>query len=166
MDFTETLTYDASPDEVFAMLCDKDFREEVCKQSHAIRYQVNIVPADDSAKVLVSRVLPADVPDFAKALVGPEIEILQTEGWHPPGPTGVRVADLRIEIPGKPGQLVGSVTISPAGSPAGARTTEAIEGELKVRIPLLGAKLEAEIAKGLREGIRLEGKVGTAWLSR
>jgi hypothetical protein len=162
MDFTETLSYDASPDEVFAMLCDKDFREEVCKQSHAIRYAVNIVPEADSAKVLISRVMPADVPDFAKALVGPEIEILQTESWQPPSSSGVRVADLRMEIPGKPGQLVGTVTLRPEG----AGTTEIIAGELKVKIPFLGGKLEAEIAKGLREGIRLEGKVGAGWLSR
>jgi hypothetical protein len=162
MDFTETLSYDASPDAVFAMLCDKDFREEVCKQSHAIRYAVNVVQEADSAKVLISRVMPADVPDFAKALVGPEIEILQTEDWQPPNPAGVRIADLRMEIPGKPGQLVGAVTLSPEG----AGTTEIIAGELRVKIPFIGGKLEAEIAKGLREGIRLEGKVGAGWLSR
>jgi hypothetical protein len=160
MDFTETLSYDASPDDVFDMLCDKDFREEVCKQSHAIRYAVNVVREANSAKVLISRVMPADVPDFAKALVGPEIEILQTERW-PPSSSGVRVADLRMEIPGKPGQLVGTVTLRPDG----AGTTEIIAGELKVKIPFLGGKLEAEIAKGLREGIRLEGKVGAGWLT-
>jgi hypothetical protein len=161
MDFTETLSYDASPDAVFAMLCDKDFREEVCKQSHAIRYQVEVAPADNSAEVVISRVMPADVPDFAKALVGHEIEILQTEQWQPPDSAGVRVAGLRMEIPGKPGQLVGTVTLRPQG----AGTTEVINGELKVKIPFLGGKLEAEIAKGLREGIRLEGRVGAGWLS-
>jgi hypothetical protein len=162
MDFTETLSYDASPDEVFAMLCDKDFREEVCKRSHAIRYHINVVPEADSAKVLISRVMPADVPDFAKALVGPEIEILQTEQWQPPSSSGVRIADLRMEIPGKPGQLVGTVTLRPEG----AGTIEVIAGELKVKIPFFGGKLEAVIAKALQEGIRLEGKVGAGWLPR
>ena len=162
MDFTETLSYDASPDEVFVMLCDKNFREEVCKQSHAISYHVEVVPAGDSAKVVISRVMPANVPDFAKALVGPEIEIVQTELWEPPNPSGVRIAGLRMEIPGKPGQMVGSVTLRPDS----AGTTEIINGELKVKIPFLGGKLEAEIAKGLREGIRLEGRVGAGWLSR
>src|SRR4029450_3192655 len=142
MDFTETLSYDATTDQVFAMLCDEKFREEVCRASNAIRYGVNIVPAEDSAKVLVSRVIAADVPDFAKALVGPEIEILQTEEWHPPSPSGVRIADLRIEIPGKPGHLIGTVTLRPEGS----GTTEIIAGELRVRIPFLGGKLETEIA--------------------
>jgi Protein of unknown function (DUF2505) len=162
MDFTETLSYEATPGEVFAMLCDEDFRAEVCRASNAIRYGVNVVPAEDTAKVLVSRVIPADVPDFAKALVGPEIEILQTEQWQPPSASGVRVADLRIEMPGKPGHLIGTVTLRPEGN----GTTEIIAGELKVKVPFLGGRLETEIAKGLRAGIRSEGKVGTSWLAR
>jgi Protein of unknown function (DUF2505) len=160
MNLQTDLRYDASPDDVFTMLCDKDFRIEVCKATYATAYDVSIASGSDSVTVRISREMPA--PDVARRFVGDTLEILQVERWGGRAADESRVADLSIDIPGKPGSMHGSVALTPTGS----GTVEAISGEIKVRIPLVAGKLEREIARGILAAVKTEGRVGRTWLSR
>ncbi|MGH3355506.1 MAG: DUF2505 domain-containing protein [Nocardioidaceae bacterium] len=161
MDLRSELNYDAAPDDVFTMLCDEAFRTAVCKATGSTSYDVAVSRDGDGAQVRVRRVLPAQVPDFAKKFVGDHIEVVQTERWGGPGPDGGRSADLKVEIPGKPGSVTGSVTLSP--SAGGSR--ELITGDIKVSIPLVGRKLEGEVHRGITAAIKVEQRVGTKWLA-
>jgi hypothetical protein len=161
MDVREELVYDASPDDVFAMLCDQRFREEVCRAMGSLRYEVTVDRDGDSVRVRNDRVMRADLPEVARKVVGNEIEMVQTEDWGPRGADGARTADFRVEIPGKPGAVTGTVTLSPNGS--GSR--EVVAGKVKVSIPLVGRRLEAEVVKGLQSALEIEGQVGARWLA-
>jgi hypothetical protein len=66
-----------------------------------------------------------------------------------------------VEIPGKPGSITGSVSLSPSGG--GSR--EVVTGSVKVTIPFVGKKLETEVAKGLKAALRVEGQIGAKWLA-
>jgi Protein of unknown function (DUF2505) len=160
MDLQTELRYDADPDDVFTMLCDEDFRTEVCEATHATAYDVSIAPGSESVTVRISRAMPA--PDVARTFVGDTLEIVQVERWGGRAADGSRVADLSIDIPGKPGSMLGSVVLTPTGS----GTVEAITGEITVRIPLVGGKLEREIAQGILAAVKAEGRVGRGWLNR
>lgn len=156
------LRYDgATPEQVYAMLATPEFREKVCAYQRFPRRTVSITPASPGIaagmSVKVDQHRPAtEVPSFARKLVGEEINILQEETWHSP-----TSADLAVTIPGKPGHLNGTVAIT--GDDTG--TTEVVEAEVKVSIPLIGGKLEGFIGDMLVKALRAENKVGREWLA-
>jgi uncharacterized protein YndB with AHSA1/START domain len=156
MRFSHQLRYDAPPDTVHAMLADPEFREKVCAAQHATTSTVEIRPDGDGMSVQVDQRRPSDgLPGFARKIVGDDIQILQKEDW-----SGSTHAVLAVTIPGKPGELEGTIRL--AGD--GIASTQTIEGDLKVGVPLIGAKLEALIADLLTQALRAEERVGRAWL--
>jgi uncharacterized protein YndB with AHSA1/START domain len=155
--FTHDMTYDASPEQVHAMLADPAFREQVCEAMHAIRHEVSIDPDGDNMTVMVDQTQPAKgIPSFAKKFVGDQIQIVQREAWN-----GQHAAGLEVEIPGKPGHMKGGIALKGDGS----TTTETVAGEIKVSIPMLGGKLESLIADLLRSALRTEEKVARKYLA-
>ena len=161
MDLREQITYDAPPDEVFAMLCDESFRAEACAAVHALSHTVAVDRVGDEATVRTTRVMPAQVPDFAKKMVGETIEVTQVERWGAPDAAGARTAQLRIAITGQPAGMEGSVRLEPA---AGG-TREILAGDVRVRIPFVGRQIEPEIAKAIRAAVVKEAEVGRHWLA-
>lgn len=156
MKFQHELRYDASPDEVYAMLADPAFREQVCEAQHVTECTVEIDEADGSMSVRVDQHRPSDgIPGFAKKFVGDEIHIVQNEEW-----SSTTDAKLDVGIPGKPGQMKGTVTLRPDGD----GTVETVAGELKVNIPMVGGKIEKLIAQMLADALKVEQRVGTSRL--
>ena len=49
--------------------------------------------------------------------------------------------------------------------PSGVGTTEVVELEIKVKVPLIGGKLEKLMAEKVAEGMDLERTVGVTWLA-
>jgi hypothetical protein len=157
MKFSHRMTYDAAPADVLAMLADPKFREKVCVAMHATRRDVSIDGAAETMTVVVDQTQPAKgIPSFAKKFVGDEIQIVQREQWK-----GGLGATLEVEIPGKPGALDGSISLFPNGS----GTIEDVAGDISVKIPMLGGKLEALIGDLLTAALRTEERVGKAWLA-
>ena len=157
MKFSHRMTYDAAPADVLAMLADPKFRERVCEAMHAVRIDVRIDGAPDSMAVVVDQTQPANgIPSFAKKFVGEQIQIVQREQWK--GGSG---ADLKVEIPGKPGALDGSIALAEQDG----GTVETVQGDITVKIPMLGGKLEALIGDLLASALRAEERVGKAWLA-
>lgn len=151
---TKQLTYDASAEAVSAMLDDRAFREAVLERQRVARGSVDI----DGDDVTIEQVRSADdLPSFARKLVGDEIVVVQKETW-----TSATTADVMLSIPGKPGEAVGSLTLTESGG----TTTEAIDLVLSVRIPLVGGKIESLIAGLFRDALDREHEVGVEWLAR
>jgi hypothetical protein len=157
MRFEHTLRYDASPEEVFAMLGEAVFRERVCEAQHVTECTATVDGVDDTMSVMVDQKRPSEgIPSFAKKFVGDTIHIQQREEW-----SSATDAKLDVSIPGKPGHLKGTITLRPDGG----GTVETVSGDLKVSIPLLGGKIEVLIAELLEHALQAEHRVGTAWLA-
>ena len=151
---TKTLTYDASAEAVAAMLDDTGFREEVLERQLVVRGSVSI----EGDHVTIEQVRSADdIPSFARSFVGDEILIVQTESWTSP-----TSADVRLAIPGKPGEAVGTLELVESGG----STTESIDLDLTVKIPLVGGKIEKLIAGIFSSALDVEQRVGREWLAR
>ena len=159
MQLTETLEYAADPDTVFAMLCDQSWREEVCRRTHATEYTVTVEQSGDDVVVRTTRVVPA--PEGAKKIVGSTLTVEQTETWGSADAGGARRADLDIAIKGQPAGMRGSITLTSSGT----GSTEAVTGQVKVRIPFIGAKFEPQIADAIRGALAKEGQVGREYLA-
>lgn len=153
------LRYDgARAEQVYAMLQDPAFREQVCDFQGVLSKTVSITAAGDGMSVKIDQVQAAQgIPSFAKKFVGEEINIVQEEQWSSP-----TAATVTVTIPGKPGDMSGDVLV--AEDDAG--TTETVRMDVKVGIPLIGGKIEGLIADLLTKALRAENKVGREWLSR
>ncbi len=157
MKFSHTMTYDAPPADVAAMLADPAFREKVCTAGDSVRHEVSIDGSGSGMKVVVDQTQPADgIPSFAKRFVGDEIQIVQRESWK-----NETKASLTVEIPGKPGDFKGDIALDADGD----GTRETVAGEIKVKIPMVGGKLESLIGDLLRKALKSEERVGRAWLA-
>jgi hypothetical protein len=158
MEFSHDLTYGATPSEVSEMLADRDFRVQVCDAMHCVRHDISVDGAGAGMKVVVDQTQDArGLPGFAKKVVGDSIQIVQRETW-----TDETSAVLTLEIPGKPGRLDGTIALVDDGR---GGTVETVTGDLRVKLPLIGGRLETVVSDMLVSALRAEQRVGRAWLA-
>src|SRR5947208_15991103 len=102
----------ASVERIYAGHLEQGVREEACRRSGALSYDVRVrQAADGGARVEVERVLPAAVPDFIRRLVGETITVRQVEDWSAADGRGARRAELRLSIQGQPASMVGTAEL-------------------------------------------------------
>ncbi len=160
MDLKLSASYDATPEEVFAIVTDKTFREQACVKTKALSYDVNVSKSGGDTVVKVSREMEAkDIPDMAKKFVGATLTVVQTETWHPAAADGSRKADVSGEIANTPVTLKGNASITPNGS----QTVQAISLDVKVAVPLIGRKMEPFVVDAIRSGLQKEHELGREW---
>jgi uncharacterized protein YndB with AHSA1/START domain len=153
---THETTYDAPLARVSAMLTDPAFRRAVFESQDATSVEVTITGTTESGTVTIDYTQPtAGVPSFAKKLVGDGVRIVQREQW-----TGDK-ADLHVSIPGRPGEMTGTIALTAAGG----TTRETVDCEISVHMPLVGGKIERLIQEMLLKALRNEGRVGREWLA-
>jgi hypothetical protein len=157
------IRYDADPQAVFAMICQAEFQERKCAANGAISYQVDISPDDTGAVVTTHRELPtAGVPDFVRSLVGPTLRVTQVDRWGPAGPDGSRRATTSVQIDGAPVRFSGTLHLHAEG----AGSVQAMDGELKASVPLVGSRIEKAAEPAIRAAVRAEQRTATDWLAR
>lgn len=156
MHFHHELAYDATPDEVFEMLADPAFREKVSAALEVVSADVAIDRRDEGFSLVNDQVQRIEgLPAFARKFAGETTRAIQTEEW--PDSTG---GSVRIDAPGKPSSIVGTIALLPADS----GTTEVVDLDIKVKVPLIGGKLEGVLEDQVRHAMDVEQQVGQAWL--
>jgi uncharacterized protein DUF2505 len=163
---TDEIRYDADQGAVFAMLTDAAFQERKCAATGALESEVEIERfPDGGATIRTQRTMPADqVPDYARAFVGTTLLIVQVDDWAPPGPDGAREGTVVVEIKGAPVRFAGSLALGPTARD-GTGTVEAIDGDIKASVPLIGGRMERALEPALKAAIRVEEREGRAWLT-
>jgi uncharacterized protein YndB with AHSA1/START domain len=156
MKLRHEISYDAPLADVYAMLADPAFRQSSAKAMGVISADVTITPSGEGMSVRIDQVQPTEgVPGFAKKFAGETTRAVQTEEWS--SPAG---GTITIETPGKPTSIKGTLTLAEAGG----RTTETLDVEVTVKVPLLGRKLESLMADLVAKGMDKEQAAGVAWL--
>ena len=156
MHFRHELSYDASAAEVFEMLADPAFREKVSEALDVVSSEVSIDRREDGFRLTNDQVQQTEgLPSFAKKFAGETTRAIQVEEWH-----DAAGGSLRIDAPGKPTSIAGTIELLPDG----AGTVEVVELEIKVKVPLIGGKLEGLVEEQVRKGMDVEHEVGKAWL--
>jgi hypothetical protein len=160
MELKLSASYDATPEEVFAIVTDATFREQACEKTKALSYDVKVSESGGDTVVRVQREMATDnVPDFARKFVGQTLTVVQTETWHPANADGSRDADVKGEIANTPVTLKGTARISADG----AQTVQAIDLDVKVAVPLIGKKMEPFVVDAIRSGLQKEHELGRDW---
>ena len=156
MKFRHELSYDAPPAKVFAMLADPEFRRAACDAMEVISADVQLDRDGEGFNLVIDQQQNTkDLPGFARTFAGESTQAIQREVWL--GPT---TGDLSIESPGKPASATGTIRLEEAGG----GTREVVELEIKVKVPLIGGRLERLMAEKVTSGMDVEHTVGVAWL--
>jgi uncharacterized protein YndB with AHSA1/START domain len=158
MEFRHELSYDAPPERVYAMLADPAFRRRSCEAMEVISADVQLEPATDGEgfTLVVDQLQNTkDLPSFARTFAGESTQAIQREEWR-----SATSGQLSIESPGRPARATGTIRLEPRG----AGTTEVVELEITVKVPLIGGKLEKLMADKVAAGMDVEHAVGVTWL--
>ena len=159
MELKLSASYDATPEEVFAIVTDATFREQACEKTKALSYDVQVTESGGDTIVRVSREMPAnDVPDIARKFVGQTLTLVQTETWHAAAADGSRRADVVGEISNTPVTLKGTASITGDG-----QAVQAIDLDVKVAVPLIGKKMEPFVVDAIRSGLQKEHELARDW---
>ena len=159
MQLSFTHRYAASAAEVRAMLTDQDFRDRVCERLGSLSHDITVTGAGGAAEVVVRQTQSmAGAPAVATKLTGDTVTLEQREVWR-----STTAADLTITLPGKPVELRGG-QLDLVDRP-GVGCDQVVSGDLRVRVPLVGGKLESMLCDVLGAAMRRQAEVGDAWLA-
>jgi uncharacterized protein YndB with AHSA1/START domain len=156
MRFRHELSYDAPPEAVYAMLADPDFRRMSAEAMQVISADVQLDRGDDGFTLVIDQQQNTkDLPAFARTFAGESTHVIQREEWR-----STSGGTLVIESPGKPVATSGTIRLEPSAT----GTTEVVELDITVKVPLLGGRLEKLMAQKVAEGMDVERSVGVSWL--
>ncbi len=151
-------TYAAPLDDVAAMLGDPAFRHRVCEVQRVVSADVSVEPEGAGPKKvrIDQRQEAKGLPAFAAKIVGEQIQIVREETWR-----SSSHADLAMSIPGKPGDIGGTVELRESDG----STTHTVSLRVSIPIPFVGAKVESLVADLLVKYFVAENAVGDDYLS-
>src|SRR3954471_2386310 len=129
--------YDADVETLYRLVSDPGFIERKYADQGATEIVIESDETDGAVHNVIRRKMTIDLPGFAKKVMSPTNTLVQTEQWSAPDAEGRRVCAYTVEVQGVPSRINGTVTLAPE---AGG-TTQDIEADVKVSIPLLGGKL-------------------------
>lgn len=155
--------YDASPEQVYAMLTDRDYlQQKVNELGHGPGEVLECEATSDGGWRNVStRVVEIDVPGFAAKFIQPKNSIKQTDEWGPER-DGVRQGIWKAESRGVPISLSGTMRLEARGT----GSVEVIQGTIKANVPLVGGKLEKVAVDGIDSNLHHEYDFNRAWLAK
>lgn len=163
MKLTHVMSYDAPAPVVYAMLTDPEFQDRRSKAGNPVECDASVTAnADGGATIEVSRLLSVDLPGMLQKLTGGKIRIKETQTWAPgPADADNRSGRIAVRLAGQNGGVDGTLTMSGTGD----KTVVDLDADIKVNVPLVGAKIESSVAEMLVKFLSKEQELGRAWLS-
>ncbi|MDF8262889.1 DUF2505 domain-containing protein [Luteipulveratus flavus] len=155
-------TYDAPPDEVWAMTASTEFQDRKCAEGGALSYETSVTEQGDRTLIVATREMPTDgIPDQLRGLIGKSVTVTETQDWGPATADGSREARVEVAMKGQPVAMKGRAwtTVSPTS------TRIDVEGDVKAKIPLIGGRIEKAVGPVIRAAIESEAQVGKEWLA-
>lgn len=154
MKLTHSVRYDASVEDVYAMLTDRAFRQAAVDAQGALSSDISIT----GGTVRITMETPNnDIPSFAKKFVGQTVTSEQSEDWS----DDAYEASFSVVPKGTPARISGTRALVAQGDGC----LDTFEGEVVAKIPLIGGKLEKLVGEKLTEGWDTEHGVGVRWLA-
>ena len=101
----------------------------------------------------------ARLPSVARTVIKGDLVVERTEAWRPDG-TGF-AGDTTAAVSGVPGDIKGRFALVDSGSGSVWTTS----GEVKVRIPFVGGKVESVIAEQVGRLLAAEAEFTATWLA-
>jgi hypothetical protein len=160
VEFDVTHKYQGSADEVFAVLTDFDcVREKYEALGHS---DVGPIARDEHADggltLVTRRVVPLELPGFAKRVLSPRQSVTQTDSWSAADDKGVRTGTFEVLGKGTPVQVHGTMRLAPNGK---KRCNNATNVTVGCKVPLIGGKIAGLVAGDTKRAVDHE----QVWIS-
>ncbi|MDO9485038.1 MAG: DUF2505 domain-containing protein [Actinomycetota bacterium] len=151
--------YPADPAQVLTMVCDPDYIAARAKATGALTVtHTREDGADSSVDLVIVRTLPAEMPSYAKSIVGDTLTITEHQMW---GLANEHSCDGRFEVQfSAPLTFKGTVQMTFDGS----HTTVVTAGEIKAAVPFVGGKVERLALEQTERYLRKEEEFARQWI--
>jgi Protein of unknown function (DUF2505) len=117
--------------------------------------------ADGTVTVRTTQHLgPQLLPGFAARFIPGDVKLMHTETWRPDGDRQVR-GEVNVSASGGLGSGRAETRLAPSGNGAQLRFAVSV----KVKIPLVGGKLEKSIGSNLTQSIPAMLRFTTTWIA-
>ena len=160
---SSSLSLPADPTAAFEMVTNRDYLLQVAQATGGTDIEITVTPTLDGGVTIVSRrALPAELPSYAKALVGDFLKLTETRTFGPADEDGSRRGTVSVAIDGAPVSIEGPLKLEP--TPDGSIVM--VKAEVKASVPFVGGKLEKFAAENIQDFLRIEEKVATKFLEQ
>ena len=160
MRFNTVHTYQHPIEAVFAALT--DFELVAAKYEALGHADVQLVRRDEnddgSVTLVTTRVVPLELPGFAKKVLSPKQQVTQTDIWSEADSTGRRTGTFAVDAKGAPVGVRGELALTPDGATV---CTDTIDVTVECKVPLVGGKIADLVAKDTRRALDHE----QTWMS-
>lgn len=152
----------ADPATAYALLTDPAYVEAVGQATGGQDVVVSVTPTDDGGAVVTSRrVLPADLPSYARAVVGDSLKLTETRTFGPAAADGTRTGTAQVSFDGAPVSISGPLAlVSAAGG-----SELVLDAKVSASIPFVGGKIEKFAAEQIERFMRKEGEIAAERLN-
>lgn len=154
MQFSAQQTYAAPPERIHSLLTDERFLASVATQMGAVEHKV----AASATRTAVEATVES--PSEVRALVGATLVLTQETMWGDAAADGSRFGTVTITVAGTPASASGVVHLAPEGT----GSSLAYEGELTVKIPLVGPAIEKAAAPAIDDALQAQERAARNWL--
>lgn len=152
--------YPATPDQLIAMMGSREYFDAKYVALQDDEFKILVHEATpNSVKLEVDRVVQANLPAFAKKVLGETNRLVQRETWTQKG-SGYH-ADVVIDSPGKPIAITGTMDITPKGA---TESMWKVDFVIKGSLPLMG-KVEEIVVKETQDNLVKEYAFNKKWLA-
>jgi len=107
------------------------------------------------------RSLPADVPSYARALVGDSVRLTETRVIGPAAADGSREGTVSVSFAGAPVTMEGTLTLH---GDEGASAVD-VAMSIKASVPFVGGKIEKFCAEQIERALAKEEEVAATRLA-
>lgn len=158
---TNTDRYPATPSQLMEMMRTRAYWSEKYEEFGARDLDFEEFDTrGDGVTIRTTRIVPNDVPGFAKKIVGDTTVVHQTEIWTADGDG--YACDFEVNIDKVPGGMSGWMKLTPVGD---GETDWSLRYDVKVNIPLVGGKLEGVMKGETEHDLEREFTFNSAWLA-
>ena len=149
-------SYPASSDAVVALMANPEFIADVAEHAGATSHDVRI----EGRTTHMAMALEA--PSNIRKFVGSTIHVTERLTWGDPDPQGVRHGTIEFSVAGLPVNISAAAVLTPTGE---ASSTATYEGDLNVKIPLVGKKVESLVAPSIDDAFAGLERRARYWLT-
>lgn len=156
---TARQTFPATPDRVRAMLLDPAYAQMRAERTGALSVTATEGAEGDHGVLRIERVIPAEVPDFARSFVGETLTVKETHDWAPLA--GASCEGTITVTFSAPVGVKGTMRLAGEGE----QTVVELEGSISASIPFMGGKVEEMVKSEMERYLAKEPEIGAAWLA-
>ncbi len=143
--------------EAFDMLTDPAFLDAVALASHPVSHELVV----DGGHITTRRTLESAPP--LRTFTGPTIKVVEQTWWdEPSADKHQRTGRTQVTVEGLPGDYTARVRLHAGGRGALLE----FDGELTVRVPIFGPKVEQMAAPLLTDAATLQQQVADGWIAK